>query len=182
MASGPLPPSLPPSEQLPGAGAGGATHSWSGARGLRGGGPGLAAVQAAGDCARCPGLQMEKYGGSHAVLGGHDLAHLEMAWHTLARFSWGLLGPPQQRNHRGKPVGKVNCKNMKQDCPVPTCPRATLLPGHCCHTCPKGEESGCFSAGSPHQSPRIPCWPGKGGIAHAPEKGWSICYGSHQCP
>nr|XP_014120927.1 chordin [Zonotrichia albicollis] len=42
-----------------------------------------------------------------------------------------------QRNHRGKPVGKVNCKNMKQDCPVPACPRATLLPGHCCHTCPK---------------------------------------------
>ncbi|KGL91912.1 Chordin, partial [Charadrius vociferus] len=34
--------------------------------------------------------------------------------------------------------GKVNCKNMKQDCPVPACPRATLLPGHCCHTCPKG--------------------------------------------
>ncbi|KFP83427.1 Chordin, partial [Apaloderma vittatum] len=33
---------------------------------------------------------------------------------------------------------KVNCKNMKEDCPVPACPRATLLPGHCCHTCPKG--------------------------------------------
>ncbi|KFR00543.1 Chordin, partial [Nipponia nippon] len=45
--------------------------------------------------------------------------------------------------------GKVNCKNMKQDCPVPACPRATLLPGHCCHTCPKGEASGCRPAGSP---------------------------------
>ncbi|KAI1235949.1 Chordin, partial [Lamprotornis superbus] len=76
--------------------------------------------------------------GSQAVPGWQDLAHLEMAWHTLARLSWGLLGPRQQRNHRGKPVGKVNCKNMKQDCPVPACPRATLLPGHCCHTCPKG--------------------------------------------
>lgn len=54
--------------------------------------------------------------------------------HNLTQFL-----PPQQRNRRGKPVGKVNCKNMKQDCPVPTCPRATLLPGHCCHTCPKGE-------------------------------------------
>nr|XP_025950552.1 chordin isoform X1 [Dromaius novaehollandiae] len=55
-----------------------------------------------------------------------------------------------QRNRRGKPLGKVNCKNMKQDCPVPACPRATLLPGHCCQTCPKG------LPGSPEKSPESP--------------------------
>ncbi|KFO74939.1 Chordin, partial [Cuculus canorus] len=38
--------------------------------------------------------------------------------------------------------GKVNCKNMKQDCPVHACPRATLLPGHCCPTCPKEKSPG----------------------------------------
>uniref|UniRef100_A0A8B9IR53 Chordin n=1 Tax=Anser cygnoides TaxID=8845 RepID=A0A8B9IR53_ANSCY len=53
------------------------------------------------------------------------------------RGEFGCLGRPRQRNRRGKAAGKVNCKNMKQDCPVPACPRATLLPGHCCHTCPK---------------------------------------------
>nr|XP_021148788.1 chordin [Columba livia] len=47
-------------------------------------------------------------------------------------------------------MGKVNCKNMKQDCPVPTCPRATLLPGHCCHTCPKA------LPGPPEKSPALP--------------------------
>lgn len=51
----PQAPSLLPSEQFREAGAGGATHSWSGAWGPWGGGPGLAAVQASGDCARCPG-------------------------------------------------------------------------------------------------------------------------------
>lgn len=31
---------------------------------------------------------------------------------------------------------------------MPTCPRPTLLPGHCCHTCPKGEARRCFTAQS----------------------------------
>ncbi|XP_025926775.1 chordin [Apteryx rowi] len=57
---------------------------------------------------------------------------------------------PEQRNRRGKPLGKVNCKNMKQDCPVPACPRATLLPGHCCQTCPKA------LPGAPEKSPESP--------------------------
>uniref|UniRef100_A0A8C3JPE4 Chordin n=1 Tax=Calidris pygmaea TaxID=425635 RepID=A0A8C3JPE4_9CHAR len=61
-----------------------------------------------------------------------------------------FLAPPQQRNRRGKPVGKVNCKNMKQDCPVPACPRATLLPGHCCHTCPKALPAPPEKSPAPH--------------------------------
>lgn len=34
--------------------------------------------------------------------------------------------------------GKVNCKNIKQDCPDPDCDDPVLRPGHCCKTCPKG--------------------------------------------
>lgn len=77
-------------------------------------------------------------------------------------------------------MGKVNCKNMKQDCPVPACPRATLLPGHCCRTCPKGEESLCFPLGAPARPPGSPlAW--KRGHALPFGKGCSICYKSHQC-
>uniref|UniRef100_A0A8B9QQL1 Chordin n=1 Tax=Apteryx owenii TaxID=8824 RepID=A0A8B9QQL1_APTOW len=59
-------------------------------------------------------------------------------------------GTARAWNRRGKPLGKVNCKNMKQDCPVPACPRATLLPGHCCQTCPKA------LPGAPEKSPESP--------------------------
>lgn len=44
----------------------------------------------------------------------------------------------QQKSRRGKVFGKVNCKNIKQDCPDPNCDDPVLLPGHCCKTCPKG--------------------------------------------
>lgn len=48
----------------------------------------------------------------------------------------------QQKGRRGKVFGKVNCKNIKQDCPQPECDSPILLPGHCCRTCPKGELRG----------------------------------------
>lgn len=44
----------------------------------------------------------------------------------------------QQKGRRGKVFGKVNCKNIKQDCPDLDCDDPVLLPGHCCKTCPKG--------------------------------------------
>lgn len=44
----------------------------------------------------------------------------------------------QQKSRRGKVFGKVNCKNIKQDCPDPDCDNPILLSGHCCKTCPKG--------------------------------------------
>ncbi|XP_065604134.1 chordin isoform X1 [Cyrtonyx montezumae] len=80
-------------------------------------------------------------GAAGCAFGGHFYA-LEETWHPDLGEPFGVMRCvichcETQRNRRGKPVGKVNCKNMKQDCPVPTCPRATLLPGHCCHTCPK---------------------------------------------
>lgn len=170
--------SLPSSESAPPpassrGGAGGATHSWAG-----GWGPGFGCHTNSWGLRKVCGAQglcrwAEVFG---AVPGEHcyppPCHPLELGigircicgtiWHDLVRFSL-----PQQRNRRGKPVGKVNCKNMKQDCPVPTCPRATLLPGHCCHTCPKGERGAVTR-----------CWaqPGTGDTGH-PHGGAPWCRG-----
>ncbi|XP_062987502.1 chordin [Elgaria multicarinata webbii] len=46
-----------------------------------------------------------------------------------------------QKNRRGKPMGKVSCKNVKHNCPTPPCSDAILLPGRCCRTCPKATPS-----------------------------------------
>ncbi|NWX94574.1 CHRD protein, partial [Nothoprocta pentlandii] len=88
------------------------------------------------------------------AFGGHFYA-LEETWHPDLGEPFGVMRCvichcEPQRNRRGKALGKVNCKNMKQECPVPACPRATLLPGHCCHTCPKA------LPGPPEKSPEPP--------------------------
>nr|XP_055053605.1 chordin isoform X1 [Misgurnus anguillicaudatus] len=70
---------------------------------------------------------------------------LEDTWHPDLGEPFGVMHcvmchcEPQQRSRRGKVFGKVSCRNMKQDCPEPTCDDPILLPGHCCKTCPKGD-------------------------------------------
>lgn len=60
---------------------------------------------------------------------------------TVANISASLsfflffFSPWQQKSRRGKVFGKVNCKNIKQDCPNLDCDDPVLLPGHCCKTC-----------------------------------------------
>lgn len=49
------------------------------------------------------------------------------------------VSPLQQKSRRGKVFGRVNCKNIKQDCPNLDCDDPILLPGHCCRTCHKGK-------------------------------------------
>lgn len=49
------------------------------------------------------------------------------------------VSPLQQKSRRGKVFGRVNCKNIKQDCPSLDCDDPILLPGHCCKTCHKGK-------------------------------------------
>uniref|UniRef100_A0A3Q3L9V9 Chordin n=1 Tax=Mastacembelus armatus TaxID=205130 RepID=A0A3Q3L9V9_9TELE len=68
---------------------------------------------------------------------------LEDTWHPDLGEPFGVMHCVQchcepQKNRRGKVFGKVNCKNIKQDCPDPDCDEPILLPGHCCKTCPKG--------------------------------------------
>ncbi|XP_039881294.1 chordin isoform X1 [Simochromis diagramma] len=43
-----------------------------------------------------------------------------------------------QKSRRGKVSGKVNCKNIKQDCPALDCDNPVQLAGHCCKTCLQG--------------------------------------------
>ncbi|XP_061308351.1 chordin isoform X1 [Pezoporus flaviventris] len=131
-------------------------------------GSGRRAQRAAGRCRQLSGAAAGGYqrprgdggdgGGGGGVsagcaFGGH-FYDLEETWHPDLGEPFGVMRCvichcEPQRNRRGKPAGKVNCKNMKQDCPVPACPRATLLPGHCCHTCPKA------LPGPPEKSPAL---------------------------
>uniref|UniRef100_A0A8C8RFV1 Chordin n=1 Tax=Pelusios castaneus TaxID=367368 RepID=A0A8C8RFV1_9SAUR len=71
---------------------------------------------------------------------------LEDTWHPDLGEPFGVMhcvvcSCEPQRNRRGKPMGKVSCKNIKHDCPTPPCSDAVLLPGHCCKTCPKASPS-----------------------------------------
>ncbi|XP_061923916.1 chordin-like isoform X3 [Entelurus aequoreus] len=68
---------------------------------------------------------------------------LEDTWHPDLGEPFGVMHCVQcycepQKSRRGKVFGKVNCKNIKQDCQNPDCDEPILLPGHCCKTCPKG--------------------------------------------
>lgn len=166
LGDGPRPPPSLRAAPRGQAGTGGAAHSWAGGWERWGGTRTWLPYRQLG---AAQGVWAACGGSSWAGLGGPGLcrgAHLGTAWHSSP---W-LFHPLQQRNRRGKPVGKVNCKNMKQDCPVPTCPRATLLPGHCCHTCPKGEASRYLPVGTLCIQ-RVPRGHRKGGTAHIPPKG-----------
>uniref|UniRef100_A0A3Q3FU86 Chordin n=1 Tax=Labrus bergylta TaxID=56723 RepID=A0A3Q3FU86_9LABR len=68
---------------------------------------------------------------------------LEDTWHPDLGEPFGVMHCVQclcepQKTRRSKVFGKVNCKNIKQDCPDLDCDDPVLLPGHCCKTCPKG--------------------------------------------
>ncbi|CAG06381.1 unnamed protein product, partial [Tetraodon nigroviridis] len=67
---------------------------------------------------------------------------LEDTWHPDLGEPFGIMHCvlchcEPQKSRRGKVFGKVNCKNIKQDCPNLDCDDPVLLPGHCCKTCPK---------------------------------------------
>lgn len=42
-------------------------------------------------------------------------------------------------------VARVQCKNIKNECPKPTCDEPILLPGRCCKTCTGENTSKCTS-------------------------------------
>uniref|UniRef100_A0A3P9IP14 Chordin n=1 Tax=Oryzias latipes TaxID=8090 RepID=A0A3P9IP14_ORYLA len=67
---------------------------------------------------------------------------LEDTWHPDLGEPFGIMHCIQcycepQKHRRGKKSGKVNCKNIKQDCPDLDCDDPVLLPGNCCKSCPK---------------------------------------------
>ncbi|XP_066993747.1 dorsal-ventral patterning protein Sog [Anabrus simplex] len=46
---------------------------------------------------------------------------------------------PSQKKRRV--VAHVQCRNIKDECPIPSCPEPVLHPGRCCKTCPGDEPS-----------------------------------------
>ena len=46
-----------------------------------------------------------------------------------------------QIHKKRRVVGRVRCKNIKSECPKPTCPEPVLLPGRCCKICPGQDDS-----------------------------------------
>jgi hypothetical protein len=43
-------------------------------------------------------------------------------------------------------VAKVHCRNIKNECPKPTCDEPVLYPGRCCKVCPGDVNSECYFA------------------------------------
>ena len=41
-------------------------------------------------------------------------------------------------------IGRVQCKNIKTQCPKVTCSDPILLPGRCCKVCPGSEDESKF--------------------------------------
>uniref|UniRef100_A0A3Q0RUK2 Chordin n=1 Tax=Amphilophus citrinellus TaxID=61819 RepID=A0A3Q0RUK2_AMPCI len=81
-------------------------------------------------------------GSSGCSFGGHFYS-LEDKWHPDLGEPFGIMHCVQchcepQKPRRGKMMGKVNCKNIKQDCPALDCDNPVQLAGHCCKTCLQG--------------------------------------------
>ncbi|KAL2734511.1 dorsal-ventral patterning protein Sog isoform X1 [Vespula maculifrons] len=54
--------------------------------------------------------------------------------------------PTVQVQKKRRIIARVQCRNIKNECPKPTCDEPVLLPGRCCKSCP-GDYS-TFSDGS----------------------------------
>uniref|UniRef100_A0A8C4RV84 Chordin n=1 Tax=Erpetoichthys calabaricus TaxID=27687 RepID=A0A8C4RV84_ERPCA len=71
---------------------------------------------------------------------------LEDTWHPDLGEPFGVMHCVvchcnSQKNRRGKVSGIVTCKNIKQDCPEPSCDDPVLQPGQCCRSCPKEKKT-----------------------------------------
>ncbi|XP_029028322.2 chordin isoform X2 [Betta splendens] len=82
---------------------------------------------------------------SGCSFGGRYYA-LEDTWHPDLGEPFGVMHCVQcscdpLKSRRGKVQGKVNCKNIKHDCPEPDCDDPIKLQGECCKICPKGDDS-----------------------------------------
>lgn len=73
---------------------------------------------------------------------------LSVCWQGFVKFSsyiYNLLFFLSfQVQKKRRIVARVQCKNIKNECPKPTCDEPVLLPGRCCKTCPGDHTSKCF--------------------------------------
>ncbi|XP_023344783.1 dorsal-ventral patterning protein Sog [Eurytemora carolleeae] len=81
----------------------------------------------------------QKYSSSECRFGGQS-HELEDTWHPDLGPPFGIMFcvhcecVPIHKKRRI--VGRVRCKNIKSECPKPSCPEPILLPGRCCKVCP----------------------------------------------
>ncbi|XP_035873685.1 chordin isoform X2 [Phyllostomus discolor] len=75
---------------------------------------------------------------------GEKVYALDETWHPDLGEPFGVMRcmlcaceTQPQRGPRSKGPGKVSCKNIKPECPTPSCGEPRQLPGHCCQTCPE---------------------------------------------
>uniref|UniRef100_A0AAX7SN02 Chordin n=1 Tax=Astatotilapia calliptera TaxID=8154 RepID=A0AAX7SN02_ASTCA len=88
-------------------------------------------------------MQMGTWSGICGCSFGGRFYSLEDKWHPDLGEPFGIMHCVQchcepQKSRRGKVSGKVNCKNIKQDCPALDCDNPVQLAGHCCKTCLQG--------------------------------------------
>ena len=75
---------------------------------------------------------------------GDQTYELEQTWHPDLGPPFGIMYcvhcecVPIHKKRRI--VGRVQCKNIKTQCPKVTCPDPILLPGRCCKVCPGHED------------------------------------------
>merc|ERR1719402_146993 len=76
---------------------------------------------------------------------GGESYELEQTWHPDLGPPFGIMYcvhcecVPIHKKRRI--VGRVRCKNIKTECPKPTCPDPILLPGRCCKVCPGQDDN-----------------------------------------
>eukprot|EP00092_Neocalanus_flemingeri_P058871 GFUD01070264.1.p1 GENE.GFUD01070264.1~~GFUD01070264.1.p1 ORF type:complete len:935 (-),score=111.94 GFUD01070264.1:1839-4643(-) len=76
---------------------------------------------------------------------GGESYELEQTWHPDLGPPFGIMYcvhcecVPIHKKRRI--VGRVRCKNIKTECPKPTCPDPVLLPGRCCKVCPGQDDN-----------------------------------------
>ncbi|XP_060028066.1 chordin isoform X3 [Erinaceus europaeus] len=95
-------------------------------------------------------------GAAGCSLGGKVYA-VDETWHPDLGEPFGVMrcvlcsceAPQWGRRARGP--GRVSCKNIRPECPAPTCGQPRQLPGHCCQTCPPDR-------GAPDAQPTVPAF------------------------
>lgn len=75
---------------------------------------------------------------------GRTQYELEDVWHPDLGPPFGIMyciqcecQPVRRMHRRRRIVGKVKCRNIKNDCVEPKCDDPVLLSGKCCKTCPQ---------------------------------------------
>ncbi|BET03408.1 short gastrulation [Nesidiocoris tenuis] len=76
---------------------------------------------------------------------GGEVKELRSTWYADLGPPFGVMYcikcecvPVQKKR---KIIGKVHCRNIKNECPKPTCDEPVLHPGKCCKVCPEDTES-----------------------------------------